>query len=1628
MAIVDQIMNVNVILVGKVSTAPPIAYVMDTVPAKLVLEFVTSATPLDLTRSRPRCFNSFSDKLRYEALNWASKYLYYIELPIGGQRNDPWFPGTYYTTGSHCDECVNGSYGFPKNTSGCLRCTCNDHGDLDKGTCDKGTGKCFCRDHTTGDMCEKCRPGLSGDSRNGGICYHGCSSLTFIKNESFGTLASGESGSNCLWMISATNASKRDVIFSNLPSRMDSTITLKMKHMDMSCIDAHLYVYDGIPGKPNASLIAVFCGYDVQIAKPVVARSGVMTIKYEGVPAASAKVKFYASFNVHTCESSCTGNRECIRSHHSNLRCLCKSGWTGADCQIQVCPENCNNATSQGYCDYATGQCVCIPGFAGTSCSQLRNDTSFLLEDMTCQNNALPSRFGHTMLVDQEYQSRVLIYGGRSLDFDFDPSIWTFDLVKKSCAKLQSTNQPVGRYYHCGVIYKGKMIIYGGKTTYNVSNEMLTYDIKGGVWKSEMKTAALPDVYGHTCTLVRDVLYIIGGYLGSPLGIHESVLAVHLTTWTWEEVKIKKFPMKGIFAHSAVYDATTNHILVFGGVAFSLTGSRESNRLWALDLMRNSWNEIQPTRNTKPVSLYGHSASIINDTMYILGGYSDVNNKGFNDDLLLWNIRCNQWLMLSLNDSLGLPASQSVYFPSIAQSLTAINETLYYFGGFNVKSLNKMVKITLPSDTCKVFKIESECLGFLGCSWCESSGIGVCFKTDTTPPLSCNNTNTKSGVPCTEASLKNVNCASFKTCSACVSKIPGTSESHCTWCVFHGCRNSNDSCTNTQLKHVVDCFDSTCEAASCETCKTESLCMWTQYFVYVSEVRRNYTADARALSPWNCFRTALEIYNGKLTFPAHDKSPPRSCPAKCSSYKNCGACLSSKGEEGGSKSCFWSQKLNLCFPPSMRYIACMSGDCGLIYNDTRSCPTPCTLVDSCDACLKKPTCGWCANPGILGQGVCNEGGLKGSRTGVCSYGNINATSIWAPVLCPLENECMNRRHNCTMNEVCVDLEYGFHCKCKPGYKRDNRSQHCLPVCLQGCDKGSCVRPGVCECHFGWTSNNCTVACQCNGHSNCPNETHNDICIKCHNNTQGPHCSECKAEYVGDPTKNVPCTACLTLCNGRTSICVSSSRKASFPPSVLANSTLLRSMIKKGPTDPNDIVCLGCGGRSEGNLCETCIQGFFKNDKTCTKCQCNGHGSTCDKKTGYGCTCQQNTKSEEKSWSKQCNQCKSLDFYGNPVGGRQCFQIMKNEQSLTIGDERLRVGSDSVIEGILPNRTMFFAVPPRFTNVDIRLTVDVLEGALDLYIATVDSVFVVDVNHTSGEHTLLSPTLHSRARRNVVTETVIENGFPEMVVEEDGSSARFRRESPLVSNTTRSTVHPYVPKANQVYASADTPSMYTEYKGGIFLVKGIQRRVIIGIRYKYLDFSSDRFYVGIVTRGNRDNVKTAGLIYFRQELSQIDLFVFFTVFFSVFFLILSLFFLLWKIKQLHHGRQVVMQQQMALETMASRPFSLYTVQCERNEPISTYTKIHSELMEVPASLKNRKGKRDRLPTMYPMAIEFTEDELAAVGTVFVQFPENEESLWNISLGSAILQATPQHLVASTNNEMQKTTRFMCTITS
>lgn len=61
------------------------------------------------------------------------------------------------------------------------------------------------------------------------------------------------------------------------------------------------------------------------------------------------------------------------------------------------------------------------------------------------------------------------------------------------------------------------------------------------------------------------------------------------------------------------------------------------------------------------------------------------------------------------------------------------------------------------------------------------------------------------------------------------------------------------------------------------------------------------------------------------------------------------------------------------------------------------------------------------------------------------------------------------------------------------------------MCTQGCVRGSCIAPDHCKCDFGYVGANCSIQCQCNGHSECAGPDRLDTCLQCHNFTQGAQC-------------------------------------------------------------------------------------------------------------------------------------------------------------------------------------------------------------------------------------------------------------------------------------------------------------------------------------------------------------------------------------------------------------------------------------------------------------------------------------------------------------------------------------------
>lgn len=190
---------------------------------------------------------------------------------------------------------------------------------------------------------------------------------------------------------------------------------------------------------------------------------------------------------------------------------------------------------------------------------------------------------------------------------------------------------------------------------------------------------------------------------------------------------------------------------------------------------------------------------------------------------------------------------------------------------------------------------------------------------------------------------------------------------------------------------------------------------------------------------------------------------------------------------------------------------------------------------------------------------------------------------------------------------------------------------------------------------------------------------------------------------------------------------------------------------------------------------------------------------------------------------------------------------------------------------------------------------------------------------------------------------------------------------------------------------------------------------------------------------RDMSGTKGLVYFKQDISQIDLFVFFSVFFSSFFLVVSVSVFAWKMKQYHTRRRVIEHRVHQLETMRSRPFATYSFLHQTNKPQRCSWRIKRDTAELllhdPSKVKQHPLKLvevRRRPLLAPVSQEPTNDGRASVTTVIFQLPGNECSDVQLLLGSSLTLSRNQHFAGGSehysSNTRQATTRRTVTFTS
>uniref|UniRef100_H3A6Q1 Multiple EGF like domains 8 n=1 Tax=Latimeria chalumnae TaxID=7897 RepID=H3A6Q1_LATCH len=1195
------------------------------------------------------------------------------------------------------------------------------------------------------------------------------------------------------------------------------------------------------------------------------------------------------------------------------------------------------------------GQCVCRSRYAGPGC-----------ETEICPNNcSAQSGSGHCNLT-----LGICIcssgFAGVDCGIAVEPGRVVWETLIDTQLVANQASRFLQRMGHTMVegpdsalwMYGGLSLkegILGNVYRYSIPDHLWTQMLTSGV---ERKLGPAPR-YFHAAAYVasQSAMYVVGGLTNSRVTSEFWILNLAILQW-----KQEKSPLLPAVAGHTLTQRRGSSLILIGGYS---PDNGFNNKLLEYNVKTGAWSNRQQT-GTPPTGLYGHSAVYHEptDAVYVFGGY--------------------RFHVEVVSDS---PELYSLYYPNLTWSLLAPSQgrkPLSHF--FHVAAIFWDTMVVVGGRTEQegfsndVMFYQINCNTWILPNHTGSAVVGTPMNVSIAHAVAAVGqklfiTGGFNGVALgrmVTLSVPSDPCLIFSTPASC-----NASDSSCVWC--HSVCQSADVAERLGCGGSgVSCFPMPRSPNECKRLKTCSECLARHPKIVGSttgQVRERWRGKREKIFKSLC------IYRNRYKKP------------KCHYLKN--SCMSQT------------------FLP----LRCAVGMCGRILRGAESCAPSCQQYQQCATCIRQPRCGWCAKRDLNGMGHCLDGGLAGPQEAAGALcDGTNAT--WAFMACPPENECLNEHHDCNETQNCNDKEEGFECTCKNGYTLDTATGLCKPVCDQGCVNGTCKEPNKCVCHFGYVGENCSVECQCNKHSNCAGIAAQDKCLECFNNTAGPYCEKCRPLFVGSSLNGGTCRPCRDFCRGNSDICITREeyeKSKKDPTRFPLAPELVGSWVSQGPAE-DSAICVSCQNSSFGEKCESCLHGYFLLDGCCTKCQCNGHADTCHEIDGTGCPCQNNTEtgtcqnsaqSEKKDCYKfQCAKCKD-SFHGNPINGHQCYRLISVEQAYCFDPtSQSNCFHEPNIKNLPMGRTVFFGVQPKFTNVDIRVTIDVTFGGVDVYISTAFDTFAVEVNRTTGIHTV---------RFSKSKEEEFPKDLPQMGV-----------------RSTNTTNQPLTEKQQQQLEKVReerTKGLITYITVGsqqtILIVRNVQDRVVITYPHEIHTLKSSRFYIVLLGTGGANMSESQGLLFFRQDQAHIDLFVFFSVFFSCFFLFLSVCVLLWKVKQFLDFRREQRRHIQEMTKMASRPFAKLTVYFEPDTdlvylptrqkllprikpyPQPSYESSYSHFRRPEPFLSHLMGYSYSNFKVGPITLEPTDDGMAGVATVLFQLPGGILAPNRACLGSALV---------------------------
>ncbi|KAK7302199.1 hypothetical protein RJT34_13081 [Clitoria ternatea] len=276
-----------------------------------------------------------------------------------------------------------------------------------------------------------------------------------------------------------------------------------------------------------------------------------------------------------------------------------------------------------------------------------------------------------TLTVNPLKETELVLYGGEFYNgnktFVYG-DLYRYDVEKLEWKLVSSPNSPPPRSAHQAVAWKNYIYIFGGEFTspnqerFHHYKDFWMLDLKTNQWEQLNLKGCPSPRSGHRMVLYKHKIILFGGFYDTlrEVRYYNDLFVFDLDQFKWQEIKPKPGAMWPAGRSGFQLFVYQDDIFLYGGYSKEVSSDKSASEkgivhsdMWSLDPKTWEWNKVKKS-GMPPGPRAGFSMSVHKRRALLFGGVVDIEVEGdvmmslFLNELYGFQLDTNRWYPLEL--------------------------------------------------------------------------------------------------------------------------------------------------------------------------------------------------------------------------------------------------------------------------------------------------------------------------------------------------------------------------------------------------------------------------------------------------------------------------------------------------------------------------------------------------------------------------------------------------------------------------------------------------------------------------------------------------------------------------------------------------------------------------------------------------------------------------------------------------------------------------------------------------------------------------------------------------------------------------------------------------------------------